>query len=246
MIQTNTAINNDLLSLFDKSIKSNSSNTLLLKTYVPALQFQGINYKNKGVTEEIFIDIKGYEGHYQISNKGRIKSFNRNAENIIKSSIDKTKGYYRVCLYNSGKRKSFYIHQLVAIAFLGHIPNGNSLVVDHINNDKANNELSNLQVISSRENSSKDKWRHNPSSLYPGVYYSLTKKKWASSISVNGTPFHLGYFNIESIAGQEYSNALGHYSEHSNLTNFTFKTKRRGVYETYINQLAFVFSTFDN
>ena len=241
MIQTNTAINNDLLSLFDKSIKSNSSNTLLLKTYVPAFQFQVINYKNKGVTEEIFIDIKGYEGHYQISNLGNVKSLKRNREKMRNPSIDKTKGYLRVCLYIAGERKSLYIHQLVAIAFLGHTPNGNNMVVDHIDNDKTNNRLDNLKVISSRENSSKDQWRRSPSSYYVGVSYSLGKKKWEVSISVNGISFHLGYFNNESIAGQEYKTALKYYDEHFNLTNFPFKTKRRGVFNIDVNQLTFCF-----
>ncbi len=116
------------------------------------------------------------------------------------------------------------------------------MVVDHMDKDSTNNRLDNLQVISSRENSSKDQWRRNPSSFYTGVSYSSGKKKWEASISVNGKAFHLGYFNVESIAAQEYFNALEYIDEHSSLTYFPFKTKRREVNCNDINQLALVFA----
>ncbi|MDN3641161.1 NUMOD4 motif-containing HNH endonuclease [Lutimonas halocynthiae] len=179
---------------------------------------------------ETYKDILGYEGHYQISNLGNIKSLKRNCENVLSPSVDNTKGYYRICLYKKGKRKSYYVHQLVAIAFLNHVPNGNGLVVDHINNDKSNNKEDNLQIISNRENLSKDKWRHNPSSSYIGVSLHLLKKKWESRIEVNGTSHHLGSFKKEYEAGLEYYMALKHINNHSNLEDFNFKPKRKGKF----------------
>ena len=218
--------------------------TTLLKKEYQSFKYQCVSFSNEENTLSIeeFKDVVGYEGHYQISNLGNVKSLKRNGERIMNPSIDKTKGYLRINLFKESKRKSIYIHQLVAIAFLGHKPNGNKLVVDHIDNNKTNNKLENLQVISSRENSSKDQWRYNPSSYFVGVSYSSGKKKWESSIYVNGISFYLGCFKNESNAGQEYANALEYIDKRSNLIDYPFKTNRRGFNEADINQLTFVFS----
>jgi hypothetical protein len=205
--------------------------------------YEPIKKEEKTSTIEEYKDIPDYEGHYQVSNLGNIKSLKRNGERVLKPSIDKTKGYYRICLYKNKKRKSAYIHQLVAMAFLNHIPNGNKTVIDHIDYNEENNKLDNLQVISNRENLSKDKWRYNPSSLYTGVSKGSTKKKWESSISVKGNSFHLGYFNSETIAGLEYKKALEFSDEHSNLTGYPFKTNRRNAGNSNdINQIAINFT----
>lgn len=217
--------------------------TLLKSEYLSFKQeYKGFRKEEMTLSVEEFKDVVGYEGHYQISNLGAVKSLKRNSEKLISPSIDKTKGYYRVCLYKNNKRKSFYIHQLVAIAFLGHKPNGNKLVVDHIDNNKTNNKVENLQVISSRENSSKDQWRRNPTSTFTGVSLNKSKNKWESSILVNGSSFHLGYFNNESMAAQEYMNALEYFNEYSNLTSFPFRTNRRFICNIDVNQLQFSFS----
>lgn len=246
-------MNNNTLQLFDITIKNEQNICNNIDIISATRNYSSINYQYKNFdkqtlkeSKEEYKDVPEYEGHYQISNKGNVKSLKRNSERVLSPSIDKTKGYYRVNLYKNKKRKSLYIHQLVAMAFLQHIPSGHELIVDHIDNNKTNNRLDNLQIISSRENSSKDRWRYNPSSYYTGVSYSYGKNKWESRISVNGSSFHLGYFINEFMAHLEYRKALEYYYEYSNLSKFPFKTKRRGVYETYINQLAFVFSTFDN
>lgn len=84
--------------------------------------------------EEIWKDIKGYEGVYQVSNLGRIKSFPRrgtiNSGKIIKSFLNKT-GYYYVYLHKQGMRKILRLHRIVAEAF---IPNPeNKKTINHIN-----------------------------------------------------------------------------------------------------------------
>jgi len=215
--------------------------TTFLKSEYVSYKHKHEGFRKEAMIIEEFKDVVGFDGHYQVSNLSRVKSLKRNGEKMLSPSIDKTKGYYRVNLYKNNQRKLVYIHQLVAIAFLGHKPNGNKMVVDHIDNNKGNNRVDNLQVISSRENSSKDQWRRNPSSLFIGVCWSSGKKKWESSISINGKTNHLGYFNNESIAAQEYSNALEYIDEHSSLMYFPFKTNRRSVNESDINQLTFVF-----
>ena len=96
-------------------------------------------------------DIPGYE--YQVSNLGRVKSLKRD---IILSQRKDYAGYFYVNLYGV-KRKTYKVHQLVAMAFLNHTPCGMSHVIDHINNNKEDNRVANLQVISCKLNNQKDK-----------------------------------------------------------------------------------------
>lgn len=96
---------------------------------------------------EIFVDIKGYEGQYQISNCGNVKSLKSNK---ILSPVPHTKGYLKAQLCKDGKRKSCYIHRLVAEAF---IPNPKGLSqVDHIDNNRKNNSVENLRWVTCQDN----------------------------------------------------------------------------------------------
>ena len=102
-------------------------------------------------TLEFWRDIQGYEGLYQVSNTGQVKSLHRNGK-LLKITPDKY-GYLKVNLSKEGKKKTFRIHRLVAAAFL---PNEENLPeVDHINNDKTDNRVCNLQWISRVENNRK-------------------------------------------------------------------------------------------
>ena len=154
---------------------------------------------------EIFKDVKGYEGSYQVSNLGRVRSLKFNKERILKLSSD-SYGYYRCTLSSNGKLKSFQVHQLVAMAFLDHSPNGNKTVVDHVDNDKRNNRLENLQLITHRQNLSKDK--KDCSSKYVGVYWDKSRCKWASQIVVEGKLKYLGRFTNEIEAAEAYQSTL--------------------------------------
>ena len=154
---------------------------------------------------EIFKKIPGFED-YEVSNKGRVKSLKFGKERILKNSIDK-KGYCSVYLSNKGEKiKTFQVHQLVAMAFLNHTPCGYKIVVDHIDNNPLNNNVENLQLITNRENCSKDK--KNKTSKYTGVCWNKNLKKWHSRIRINGKKKHLGYFKNEKIASAVYLNAV--------------------------------------
>jgi|SaaInlV_125m_DNA_1040241.scaffolds.fasta_scaffold09865_9 hypothetical protein len=172
---------------------------------------------------EEFRDIPGYEGLYQVSNIGNVKSLTRTIimggvkrlrkGRIMKSSLigPGRKPYSGIGLHKNNKRKSFSIHQLVAMAFLNHIPNGHvGLIVDHINNDCTDNRLENLQLISNRENVTKD--MKVGTSQYTGVsMYKLRNgkfSKWQAHIRINGKTKYLGLFECELEASETYQKAL--------------------------------------
>ena len=155
--------------------------------------------------EENWKDIPDYEGLYQVSDLGRVKSFHKGKERVLKASINRC-GYYQLTLYKDNKSKYFEVHQLMAIAFLNHKPNGNTLVVDHINNLSIDNRISNLQIISHRENATKD--QTGGTSEYVGVSWCKNYEKWRAQIVINGKRKHLGYFKEELEAHKAYQEAL--------------------------------------
>ena len=112
-------------------------------------------------TEEIWMPIKGYEDSYQISNFGRVRSIDRIAmtgnplhetriKGKIKSNVKLKNGYMSIVLYNHCSPCAKYIHRLVAETF---IPNPeNKREVNHIDGDKTNNHVPNLEWVTSSEN----------------------------------------------------------------------------------------------
>lgn len=107
--------------------------------------------KNNNLSEE-WRDIPNYEGLYQVSNLGRVKSLNYNhtkQEKILKQANNK--GYLYVLLYNQKKRTLHKIHRLVATAF---IPNPNNLpFINHKDENPLNNRADNLEWCTAAYNS---------------------------------------------------------------------------------------------
>ena len=101
------------------------------------------------MTEEIWKDVQGYEGLYQVSNLGRVKSFQLGEGTLLNPSLAR-KGYLCVELRLSGKRKRFRIHRLVAMAFIPNIENKPE--VNHINGIKTDNRIENLEWVTHLEN----------------------------------------------------------------------------------------------
>lgn len=95
--------------------------------------------------KEIWRDVKDYEGKYEVSNLGRVRSLNylhTGKERLLKKQLYKN-GYEYVCLYKNGEEKKCKIHRLVAMAF---IPNPDGLpCVNHKDENPSNNVTSNLE-----------------------------------------------------------------------------------------------------
>jgi hypothetical protein len=166
---------------------------------------------------EIWKDIAGFETKYQISNLGNVKSKKRvslhpiSGNNNLKEKILKkglsSSGYYVVNLYN-GKNNTKLVHKLVSISFLNHITDGHKLVIDHIDGNKLNNNLDNLQIISQRENIIKSKNKKNKTSNFNGVHFNKIAKKYQCQIYYNNKRIHLGYFKNELDAKNAYIDFL--------------------------------------
>ena len=116
--------------------------------------------KNTNYENEIWRDIPEFNGLYQASNLGRVKSLNRFKkgkndslasvkERILKPSIYH-RGYYQVGLYKNSKVRYYLVHRLVWITFNGLIPQG--MQVNHINEVKTDNRLENLNLMTPKEN----------------------------------------------------------------------------------------------
>lgn len=140
---------------------------------------------------EIWKDVIGYDGMYQISSYGNVKSFKNNGEKILKK-VNDGYGYTVFGLCKNGISKNIRGHVLVAQAFLNHVPNKFVLVVDHIDGNPSNNNITNLQLISHRDNVSKG--YKNKSSKFRGVCWHKTHKRWIAS-GINNK--FIGYFNSE-------------------------------------------------
>jgi hypothetical protein len=159
---------------------------------------------------EIWKDIPNYEGVYQVSNCGNVKSLARkrhnqyscfNVDESILTQNTHRCGYLWVGLSREGKRKSFYVHRLVMLAFDKH----SNLQVDHKDGNKQNNNLENLRYVSNRENCIS---HHKKANTFKGYTFDKRKNKYAAQIYHNKKHIFLGYFDNPEQALQAYQNKL--------------------------------------
>jgi hypothetical protein len=152
---------------------------------------------------EIWKTIPNWED-YQVSNLGQVRSLKTGNPILMKPR--NILGYQMVHFRNKGKRKMFRIHQLVAMVFLDHKSCGMEWVVDHINSNKSDNRLENLNVITHRENTSKE--RVLKSNLPAGVDFHKRANKFRSRIFIADKQKYLGLFNTPEEASEAYQKEL--------------------------------------
>ena len=164
----------------------------LLKEFLPEA------FENELEVGEIWKPIHNYEEFYEVSNYGNVRTIprqvkhsrNKEYSRSVKSKLllksRNQQGYFKVLLSKEGIKKTHLIHHLVAESFLNHYNRNNFICVDHIDENKLNNNVNNLQIITKKENTKKsfdfklekfvkgDYWFHNTGSL--NLIIDITKK----------------------------------------------------------------------
>jgi len=155
---------------------------------------------------EIWKDIVGYDGLYQVSDMGNVKRVvgaQCKKERILRKPIKN--GYYYATLSKNGLRHKVYFHQLVMYTFNEKM----TLQIDHIDGNKKNNKLSNLEFVTHRENAQRYFSTKKHSSIYCGVRHRQNKKSpWTAEIKIGGKSKHLGSYKTEIEAYNSYKLAL--------------------------------------
>jgi len=141
-----------VMKIFKKSLILLLCLSTLCATGVPLQLSRGVFI----MENEIWKDIVGYEGFYQVSNKGNIKSLSRRVredyvrKEVIMRTPKNNKGYFKVPLRINGKSKKIFVHRAIAICFVSN--NENKPHVNHINGIKTDNRIENLEWVTHREN----------------------------------------------------------------------------------------------
>ena len=157
--------------------------------------------------DEIWKGIVGFDGFYEISNLGRVKSFRRRGiGNILKQNLNR--GYCKVGLFHNGVKISKSVHRLVLECF-NPTEDLSKNCVDHINEIKTDNRIENLRWCTHRENSifyHSDK--ANQTSSFVGVHFDKIQSLWKASIQINGEKITIGRFKEEGDAKLAYLDVL--------------------------------------
>lgn len=163
--------------------------------------------------EEIWKDIKGYDGLYQVSSFGRIKSLERILSDgrLWKEQIlnqETNHGYKRVLLVKNGIKKHFRVHKLVAEAFILNVNNHKS--INHKDEDKTNNYVDNLEWCSSKYNSN-----------YGSCKYKIAEKLSKPVAQYNKNLKLINVYKSLSECGRQTGYGIGYISQCCNGKYYT-------------------------
>lgn len=173
----------------------------------------------KLTAQEIWKDIEGWEGLYQISNQGKVKRLDRivirsgtrgNAVilgKILNQNLHKG-GYLRLTLSKDQIERKKLVHRLVAVAFVENPLNLPE--VNHKDHDPSNNNDWNLEWSSTRENNTHKFFNIKKSSRYPNVSWSASANSWIVVIQIKGKQKYFGKFNDEEEAHSRVIEVLAH------------------------------------
>ena len=158
--------------------------------------------------KEIWKDIEGFEGLYQVSNYGRVRSLERTAwngkgyykapERILRVRKTHT-GYLRVNLYKNNKAKDYYIHRLVAEAF---IPNIDNLpCINHKDENPKNNHVTNLEWVTYKENNNYGTHKEKVAEKLRGRKHSEEWNRKVAEKNINNPKTSKPVLAIDKITG---------------------------------------------
>jgi hypothetical protein len=147
--------------------------------------------------EEVFRPIEDFD-NYEVSNFGNVR--NKKTEKLLKKVLN-TKGYYKLELRQNSKRSTLLIHRLVALTFIDNPDEKPS--VDHIDNNRTNNNVRNLRWCTSKENQQNSKLSRSNTSGHKGVCWDKHQNKWRAQIKIDGIKIHLGSFEDKENAIRE-------------------------------------------
>lgn len=152
------------------------------------------------------LPIKGYENVYSIDEKGNVFSHRKNRFiNTYWQISSSGKKYKRVSLCKNGTQKNYGVHRLIAEHY---IPNdANYKIIDHIDRNPENNNISNLRWCSYSQNRVNRSKVKNKTSKYIGVSFDkkAKKKQWVAYIELNNKAYNLGRFLTEKEAATAYN-----------------------------------------
>ena len=178
---------------------------------------------------EIWKEIIDFEKYYEISNLGNVRSLYRKEFLLIKKILSNT-GYFVVRLNKNGKSEYKTIHKLVAESFLNHKPCGYKLVINHIDGNKTNNCVDNLEIVTNRYNTADGINRTKKTSIFHGVFLNKKTNKWMSSIQVDKKNYHLGCYITEIDASKIYNDAI--FNIKNNNFDIWYKSLKTNIKKT--------------
>lgn len=169
------------------------------------------------MSKEIWKDVPNYEGIYQVSNHGRVKSLSRliNWRGVKKPTKEKilsqsknSEGYVCHVLHKDKSKKHVKAHSLEFEVFNGKYDK-TKFEIDHIDNDRGNNKLSNLRLVTRAQNCMNRALYKNKSSKYKGVHLRKDTGKYRAIIRVNQKNINIGQFDTEIEAAKAYNKKAG-------------------------------------
>lgn len=178
----------------------------------------------------VWKNIPGFENYYEISSECIVRSIERFIPNgkgrtgkrkmksvKLTQNIDNY-GYKTVSLCKNGVQKTYRVHFLMWISFVGKINDG--FVIDHIDDNPSNNNIENLQLLSHRNNIIKGTVaKRSKHSKFPNVSYRHDRKKFFGRIQYQGKSYITGHFNNETDA---YKSVID-FKKSKGITHFTIQ-----------------------
>jgi len=163
----------------------------------------------------IYKNIKGFEGLYKISDTGIVLALDRKVKmpnggyKILKESfpsmIPNYKGYLKVMLTDkNGIRKGYFVHRLVGLNFIEN--KFNKPQINHKDKNRKNNNISNLEWVTNRENSIHKIDKTKTSSIYYGVTKSRNNR-WQAQAHIKGRNIYIGMFKTQQEASKAVQKA---------------------------------------